>query len=327
MKAAIVLSADAKSLALQAGEIDAVLNPMAPAVSQLELWLFCRDGEPRWIPGMSRPFSGIRPIAAPHPLLPESCLRSLEHVFAREPADLLLFAGDGLGGELATRLAYRLKGSACLQVETCRIVDGKPEVTKTAYGNHLKARFLLERAPCCLSVARRPARPAPCTPTVARNAEPLVLDDAACPWRGTFSIVSERAESGLATAKRVLVIGQGVKTKETADRVHRIADRLGMALGATRPVVMNAWAAMDRLIGASGRVLSPELCIAAGVSGAPVFTVGIENSASIVAINTDGEAPIFDIADVGIVGDLLEVLTELEARVRAAESEDNPALP
>jgi electron transfer flavoprotein alpha subunit len=81
---------------------------------------------------------------------------------------------------------------------------------------------------------------------------------------------------------------------------------------------MNAWTDMNRLIGASGQIISPKLCIVAGVSGTAVFSVGIKNSEFIVAVNTDSNAPIFQMAHVGIVGDLQGVLSEL-AKVITAE--------
>jgi len=85
-------------------------------------------------------------------------------------------------------------------------------------------------------------------------------------------------------------------------------------------VVMNAWIDMNRLIGASGLIISPKICLAVGVSGTGVFSAGIKNSGFIVAINIDGKAPIFQIADVGIVGDLKTVLLELEKVITARET-------
>jgi len=84
---------------------------------------------------------------------------------------------------------------------------------------------------------------------------------------------------------------------------------------------MNAWTDMNRLIGTSGLIISPKLCIVAGVSGTGVFSVGIKSSEVIVAINTDSKAPIFQMADVGIVGDLLAILSELEKVITADKAQ------
>jgi electron transfer flavoprotein alpha subunit len=130
--------------------------------------------------------------------------------------------------------------------------------------------------------------------------------------------IPDPSTTGLAEADLVLVVGQGANSKATVDVLQGIADSIGAELGVSRPVVMNAWTDINRLIGTSGLILSPKLCIAAGVSGTGVFSVGIKSSECIVAINTDSKAPIFQIADVGIVGDLLAVLSEL-AEVITAE--------
>jgi electron transfer flavoprotein alpha subunit len=134
-------------------------------------------------------------------------------------------------------------------------------------------------------------------------------------------ILPDRADTGLTDADLVLVVGQGAKTKETLDLLQTIAGAIGAALGASRPVVMNAWTDMERLVGASGAVLSPKICIAAGVSGSAVFTAGIKASEFIVAINTDPNAPIFQIAHVGIIGELVPTLLELERLILAEKGE------
>ena len=97
---------------------------------------------------------------------------------------------------------------------------------------------------------------------------------------------------------------------------------MGAAFGVTRPVAMNAWAPMDRLIGVSGTRAAPELCIVAGASGAPAFYWGIEKAAFIVAIDVDEQAPIVNNADAAVIDDGLAVIEELAEIIAAARGRD-----
>jgi electron transfer flavoprotein alpha subunit len=318
MKAAIVLSADSASMQQQAGEINAMLNRMVTPFRRLELWYFYQDLPPEIFPGIDCPLSRIRLIMVKYAHLPESYLQLLLDLMRQYPVEILVFASDGLGAELATRLAYRLKGNSCLQVEDCKFTSGKLEVIKPVYGNHLSARFILENPPYCLSVAKQPFLPARMTRSEFPKIEIITLNQPRFDSEKEILMIPDQSATGLNGADLVLVVGQGANSKETVDVLQDIANSMGAELGASRPVVMNAWTDMNRLIGASGLIIAPKLCIAAGVSGTGVFSVGIKSSEFIVAINTDSKAPIFQIADVGIVGDLLAILSEL-AKVITAE--------
>jgi electron transfer flavoprotein alpha subunit len=124
-------------------------------------------------------------------------------------------------------------------------------------------------------------------------------------------------DQGWADADVILAVGQGVGSGENMAILESVAKTLNAGVGASRPVVMNAWADMNRLIGMSGSRVSPKLCIAVGVSGNAAFSIGIQDSEFVVAINTDRTAPIFRIADVGIVDDLMAVLAALERLVES----------
>ncbi len=317
MKAAIVLYADYISLQQQAHEINAMLNTIETRSSSVELWLFYQDPKPEVFPEFDSSLSSIKLIRLEYAHSPESYLQLLESLMTQYPMDLLLFASDGLGEELATRLAYRLNGSSCLQVEECNLNSGRLEVIKPVYGNNLTARFVLESFPCCLSVAKQPCCPVKMIPYEFVNIKECILDQTQPAWVKETRTICDESGTGLADADLVLVVGQGANNKKTMDVLQGIANTIGAELGASRPAVMNAWIDMNRLIGASGLIISPKICIAAGVSGTGVFSAGIKKSGFIVAINTDGRAPIFQIADVGIVGDLKTVLLELEKVIKA----------
>src|SRR5678815_2464035 len=116
-----------------------------------------------------------------------------------------------------------------------------------------------------------------------------------------------KAAVDLTQAPLIVSVGRGIKEQKNIEIVRKLADALGAELAASRPICENEWLPMDRQIGSSGQTVSPKLYLAVGISGAIQHVVGMKNSQTIVAINKDAEAPIFDIADYGIVGDLFEI--------------------
>lgn len=114
----------------------------------------------------------------------------------------------------------------------------------------------------------------------------------------------------------IVAIGRGIKSKDNIALAEKLAEVLGGDLAASRPICDAEWLPIDRQIGSSGQTVAPKLYIALGISGAIQHLVGMKNSGTIVAVNKDPEAPIFDIADYGIVGDLFEVLPVLTEEIR-----------
>jgi electron transfer flavoprotein alpha subunit len=112
----------------------------------------------------------------------------------------------------------------------------------------------------------------------------------------------------LSQAERIVAVGRGIKGQEHVALAERLAKACGAELAASRPICDAGWMAMERQIGSSGQTVAPKLYIAAGISGAIQHVVGMKGARTIVAINKDPDAPIFEIADYGIVGDLFEVI-------------------
>jgi electron transfer flavoprotein alpha subunit len=129
---------------------------------------------------------------------------------------------------------------------------------------------------------------------------------------------SQRAVD-LTAAEMIVSVGRGIKEAENIPVVKELADVLGAELAASRPICDNGWLPMERQVGSSGQTVSPKLYLAVGISGAIQHLVGMKGSKTIVAINKDAEAPIFEVADYGIVGDLFQVVPALVEEIKKAK--------
>jgi electron transfer flavoprotein alpha subunit len=122
----------------------------------------------------------------------------------------------------------------------------------------------------------------------------------------------------LSQAERIVAVGRGIKAQEHIALAEKLAAALGAQLAASRPICDNGWLPMERQVGSSGQTVAPKLYIALGISGAIQHVVGMKGARTIVAINKDADAPIFEIADFGIVGDLFEIVPAMIAELEKA---------
>ena len=119
----------------------------------------------------------------------------------------------------------------------------------------------------------------------------------------------------LGQAERIVAVGRGIKSQENIPLAEKLAKAMGAEVAASRPICDNGWLPMERQIGSSGQTVAPKLYVALGISGAIQHLVGMKGSRTIVAINKDAEAPIFEVADYGIVGDLFEIAPAIIAEL------------
>lgn len=128
-----------------------------------------------------------------------------------------------------------------------------------------------------------------------------------------------KASVDLTKSEIIVAVGRGIKSQENIAVAQQLADALGADLAASRPICDNDWLPIDRQIGSSGQTVAPKLYIALGISGAIQHIVGMKNAGTIVAVNKDAEAPIFDIADYGIVGDLFDAVPVMIDEIKKAK--------
>jgi electron transfer flavoprotein alpha subunit len=146
----------------------------------------------------------------------------------------------------------------------------------------------------------------------------LALDAGAIRQKAEEPFQEVKQAVDLSQAERIVAVGRGIKAQEHIALAEKLASALGAQLAASRPICDSGWLPMERQVGSSGQTVAPKLYVALGISGAIQHVVGMKGARTIVAINKDPDAPIFEIADYGIVGDLFEIVPALIAELEKA---------
>jgi electron transfer flavoprotein alpha subunit len=225
-------------------------------------------------------------------------------------------AATAFGKDLLPRVAARLGAGMATEVLGFGGEGGSLTFRRPMWAGNVLAEVEIASATKVFTVRATEFAPAAKEGKGAVVAVPVSLDPAALKTRHVSfrEVKSERPEL---TEARVVVAG-GRGTKGDFKPVEGLADELGAAVGASRAAVDAGWVPNDWQVGQTGKVVAPELYVAAGISGAIQHLAGMKGSKVIVAVNKDPEAPVFQVADYGIVGDLFKVLPELAAKVKAS---------
>ena len=149
----------------------------------------------------------------------------------------------------------------------------------------------------------------------ARRPVTVTIDAAAIRQKPEPPFQEAKQAVDLSQAERIVAVGRGIKGAEHLDLVKSLATSLGAEIAASRPICDAGWLPMDRQVGSSGQTVAPKVYVALGISGAIQHVVGMKGARTIVAINKDEDAPIFEVADYGIVGDLFEIVPALIAEL------------
>ena len=225
----------------------------------------------------------------------------------------LLFPSTTFGKDVAPRVAALLGVG---QVSDIMSVTGAHTFTRPIYAGNA---IITVEAPTDAIVVGTVRTASWAAAGEAPNAVPVeaLSIDAAIPSHTRFvglqQASSERPD--LQSATRVVSGGRGLGSKENFDIIYKLADKLHAAAGASRAAVDAGYCPNDMQVGQTGKIIAPGLYMAIGISGAIQHLTGIKDAGTIVAINKDADAPIFEVADIGLVGDLFKIVPELEAAV------------
>ncbi len=233
-------------------------------------------------------------------------------------ATLVGAAATAFGKDLLPRVACRLEAAMATEVLAFTGEGGGVGFVRPMWAGNVVAEVELATPVKVFTV--RPTEFPAATPAAARGAvTPLPVEVDAGALRAKFvefrEVKSERPEL---TEARVVVSG-GRGTKGDFKEVEALADELGAAVGASRAAVDAGWVPNDWQVGQTGKVVAPELYVAVGISGAIQHVAGMKGAKVIVAVNKDPDAPIFQLADYGLVADLFKALPELRSKVKAAK--------
>ena len=244
-----------------------------------------------------------------------------QRAFETSGADLVLMGASAMGKDLAPRLAARLALAYLPDVVELAGSIGEITAVRPMYAGKVRAS-VQPAAGRKAFVTLRPNVFRP-SPVDGRTATSESIDLASLSIRAR--VVEVRVEAAgkveLTEADVIVSGGRGIKGPENFAMIQELADAFGGALGASRAVVDAGWIDHSHQVGQTGKTVSPGLYVACGISGAIQHLAGMSSSKIIVAVNKDGEAPIFKVADIGLVGDLFDIVPKLTAevtRVRAS---------
>ena len=258
-----------------------------------------------------------RVFAVSHELLdsytPDGYTAALRQLVEHVKPTVVLFPHTYQVRDFLPKLATRLGRVAVSDVVSHRVEDGRLVVVRQLFQGKVNADIRFTGDPPFFASLQAGAYRAD---KVAAGAAPVeafrpeltagdVRTKPLAPFRESQRVVD------LAAADLIVSVGRGIHDAESLSLVQRLADALGADLAASRPICDAGWLPMERQVGSSGQTVAPKLYMAVGISGAIQHLVGIRGAKTVVAINKDPDAPIFEVADYGIVGDLFQIVPEL----------------
>jgi len=246
-------------------------------------------------------------------------VQALSALMKQEKPDLAFLPHTYQTRDFAPALAARLGRSLITDVTALKSIDGRAGYVRPVFQGKLTADLTAEGpAPHLVTIqigafradaVKRGASAAP-----VRKAA-ISVDASAIRQKPEAPFKEAKQAVDLSQAERIVAIGRGIKGQEHLALAQQLAQAMGAEIAASRPICDAGWLPMDRQIGSSGQTVAPKLYVALGISGAIQHLVGMKGSRTIVAINKDAEAPIFEIADYGIVGDLFEIVPAMIAEL------------
>jgi electron transfer flavoprotein alpha subunit len=250
-----------------------------------------------------------------HAYTPDGYVEALEQVIARFSPSHVLLPHTYQTRDFAPALAARLDRALVTDVTGIKTHEGELAFVRPMFQGKLTADVVAQGpAPHIVTFQIGALR----ADQAARGDAPAPIE--ACAVDIDASAIREKPEApfqeakqsvDLSQAERIVAVGRGIKAQEHLPVAQKLAAALGAELAASRPICDAGWLPMERQVGSSGQTVAPKLYLALGISGAIQHLVGMKGSSTIAAINKDPDAPIFEVADYGIVGDLFEIVPAL----------------
>ncbi|WP_169947450.1 electron transfer flavoprotein subunit alpha/FixB family protein [Microbispora sp. H11081] len=237
----------------------------------------------------------------------------LAHLVAERSPAAVFLAATGEGKEIAGRLA--IKTDSGVISDAVGVGEGFV-AEQSIFGGGVNVRSRVTKGTPIITVRPNSTAPVAAPAAGAEEKVEVALSDAARAARIVERVVQEKgARPELTEAAIVVSGGRGVGSGENFAIIEKLADALGAAVGASRAATDAGWYPHQFQVGQTGKTVSPQLYIAAGISGAIQHRAGMQTSKTIVVINKDAEAPLFEIADFGVVGDLFQVVPQLTEEI------------
>jgi electron transfer flavoprotein alpha subunit len=245
---------------------------------------------------------------------------ALAALIGQESPDLVFFPHTYQTRDFAPALAARLGRPLVADVTAFKSQDGTVVLTRPVFQGKLTADVVATGpAPHLVTFqigSFRADAVKKGASTAAVRVAAIDIDSSQIRQKPEAPFKEAKQAVDLSQAERIVAVGRGIKGQEHLALAQQLAQAMGAEIAASRPICDSGWLPMDRQIGSSGQTVAPKLYVALGISGAIQHLVGMKGSRTIVAINKDAEAPIFEIADFGIVGDLFEVVPAMIAELQ-----------
>lgn len=248
---------------------------------------------------------------------PDRHVSCLAQLLNDDQPDILVMAHTYQNLDMAPRLAARLDTALITDCVGFQETDGEIRFVRQMFRNKVNATLKVRAPHPWLVTIQAGAFGEPTTgPAGEIKRREISLGDIEVRQHVLETLQGSAGTVDLSKAEIVVAVGRGIKKKENLQLVEELAEVLGAEIGASRPVVDNEWMGRERQIGSSGQTVAPRLYVGLGISGAIQHVVGMKGANCIVAINQDPNAPIFNLATYGLVGDLFEVVPALIKRLK-----------
>jgi electron transfer flavoprotein alpha subunit len=249
---------------------------------------------------------------------PAGYARAVVDAVARVKPDVVLFSASSIGRDLAPRVAARLGVGLAADCTALAVDGGRLVATRPVYAGKAVQRVAFVASPAVVSLRPKVFAPAPAqnggSPTIAALSVAYQPESAGSRVREVKTTSAGKVD--LTEAEIIVSGGRGMQGPENFGIIEALASALGATVGASRAVVDAGWRPHGDQVGQTGKTVSPKLYVAVGISGAIQHLAGMSSSRCIVAINKDPDAPIFKVADYGVVGDAFEVVPALTEAVK-----------